>query len=288
MNDVANEERLVLGTRALRKRRMRRLVLAMAVFVALPTLVAVILYGFVVRAQYESVAVFTVESGVEADSAANKVAEERDLEVARAHIHSRATLEQLVDKHGFREHFTGEGDWWSRLAADAGSEATFNYFRGQVLVKPESKHTLAVHVFAFSPERARELAMAIVELTSEHLRMQADKTRADMLDGPRGEVEAARGALLAAAKTKGDGGDVDLELEVARARLASALRGFETAETEAARHSRRMVVIAEPSLPTEASRPRRAWNIATVLVTALALGGMVLLLGDFVREHAKF
>jgi capsule polysaccharide export protein KpsE/RkpR len=98
------------------------------------------------------------------------------------------------------------------------------------------------------------------------------------------EVEASRERLI---KEKNRGAS-DVEIEVARERLASSLRTLVKVEEDAARGIRRLEVISGPTLSTEHSRPRRLWGIATVLLVALSLGLVVLLVGDFIREHARF
>ena len=74
----------------------------------------------------------------------------------------------------------------------------------------------------------------------------------------------------------------------ARQWLTAALREVEMAQEEVLQREARLVVVAEPSRPDAAKRPRRLWNIATIFFTTLALGGLVLLLGDVVREHGQF
>ncbi len=285
MNDVASEERQILGTKALRRKRARRMLLIVGLVVVLPTLLSVIYYGFMASAQYASVTVFSVESGtqtLEGDSR-KKIVEERDLEVARAYMRSREMLDILSEKHDFLGHFRGgDVDRMSRLSPDAGSEKAHDYFLDHVEVKSESKYAFALHVYAFTPERARELNEAIVDATPTHFERLSDAARSDVLKDAIAGVEDARAKLLETDSAK------ELELEVARQRYASATRALELAEIEAIRRRHALMVVAKASNPTEASRPRRLWNIATVLVTALALGGMFLMLGDFVREHAKF
>ena len=283
MTDIANEERLAAGALALQRKRLRRVFFALGICVAVPTLLAVVYYGMLVSVQYESVAVITADSAEVTEGKGSGPGQE--LEVARAHIHSRAMLDALIEHHGWRDHYQDASvDFRSRLSPEAGSEKTFGYYTGHVELNADSKHTLSVHVFAFSPEKAQKLAEAIVKESERHIAEQATTTREETLAGAEAGVEDARQKLLAAGKAGAD----DLEMEVARTRLASALRARELGEAEAVRRTGRLAVVAAPSLPTEASRPPRLWNIATVLITALALSGMVLLLGGFVREHAKF
>lgn len=287
MNDIANEERLVQRAQALQRTRRRRILIGLAVCVAIPTLLAVVYYGFMASSQYESVAIFSAEIGIAEDNHASTKkggAEAHYLDLARSHMTSPAMLEALTKHHEWAGHYGGSDiDFRSRLASGAGSEDTYAYFRKHVEVKSESSYTMALHVHAYSPERAREIAQAILDATSEHLARESNAAREALMRRAEDDVDAAKKQLLAL-----DNGEAtDLQLEVARTRLASATRAKELVEAEAARRMRRLVVVSEPSKPTQASRPRRGWNIATVFVTALALAGMVLLLGGFLREHAK-
>lgn len=279
MNDIASPERQVLGSRALRLKRARRLVIAFAVFVLAPTLVAAVYYSILVDSQYESVAVLSLDAGGETEGA--KKAPLRDLGPIREHIRSRAMLDKLAKHHDLLGHYR-RGDWWSALSHDAGSEETFEYFREHVVVDPEPDDTLSLRVFAFSGENAHTIARAIIDETHRHLEERMARAREDALSAVGGEVEAAEKRLVETPASD------PVKVEVARQRLAAALRAQELAEAEVASRRRGLWVVAEPSTPNEPSRPRRLWNIATVFVTALALGAVALLLGDFVREHAKF
>lgn len=49
-----------------------------------------------------------------------------------------------------------------------------------------------------------------------------------------------------------------------------------------------LVVVAEPSLPSQPAYPKKLWSIATAFVTSLALVAVLSLLGAAVREHAQF
>lgn len=78
-----------------------------------------------------------------------------------------------------------------------------------------------------------------------------------------------------------------IEKEFAQQALQSAITSLELARVEAARQHRYLVTIATPSLPSEATHPRRFWGVLTVFVISLlvtAIGGVLV---AAVREHAK-
>lgn len=284
MNDIANQERQVLASRAFRRERFRRVLMALGIFSLLPTLLAVAYYGFIASAQYLSVAVVSVESGERVDTTDDprKSHEEHGLQVVRGFITSRAMVDALSKHHDFAGHYRG-ADFWSRLSSDAGSEETFAYYLDHVKVTTDSEATLSIEVLAFSPESARILAEAIVKRAAEQLDAQSDKTRRSVLEPAERAVDEAKEQLLAADETAAS----ELELGVAERRLEAALVALEVAQADAGKRKRQLMVVAEPSLASEASRPRRLWNIATVFITTIALGGLLLLLSDFVREHAR-
>ena len=285
MNDRVDDGRQALGSLAIRRARAKRLIMPLAIFVVMPTLLAVVHYGLMATPQFESVAVFTVDYAPAHDKQGKNTAAEQGLDVVRAYIHSRAMLDGLAKDHGLMDHYGSDSvDWWSRLSSGAGSGETFDYYREHVTVTAGTKSTLTLSVHAFSPKVAHTVADAILKRSSKQLDDQSDQTRSELMSNAEQQVDIARKRLAAAAGAAPS----DVELEVARQRLAAALRMLEAADDQAARRDRRLTVISAPSTPTEASRPRKLWNIMTVFVTALTLAGIFLLMGDFVREHAKF
>ncbi len=268
--------------------RARRLGLVFAVAVVAPTVIATAYYGAVVTPQFESVAIAAVDSGLLADQdkSGNKGGAKRDLQVVRALIESRAMLEVLAKDHTLITHYqNADLDWFSRLTHAPGSDEALDYYQSHVTVEPNADATLSVRVRAFSADKAHEVAVAIISEAERHLDEQSDLTRKHVIEQAETGVTSARQRLLDAGGTSPRD---DLEMEVARQRLAASLRALELVEQDAARRKRSLWIVAAPSTPTAPSYPKRLWNIATVFVTALALGALALLLGDFVREHAKF
>ena len=78
-----------------------------------------------------------------------------------------------------------------------------------------------------------------------------------------------------------------LEKEFSQAAFASALKSLEVARAEAGRQHRYLAAIAAPSLPDEATYPRRLYNILTVFFLSVAAFAIGSLLIAALREHAR-
>jgi capsule polysaccharide export protein KpsE/RkpR len=297
----AAEAKAIATSRELRRRRARRLGLGFAVWVALPTLIAAIYYGCVATPQYESIAILAVESSERAaspeatDGFLPHAGSTRDVQVAREYIRSRAMLDVLDHEHGFVAHFAQpEADRWSRLAADASREQVYDYFLDQVQVKSDNgAGTLTLRVRAFASAKATELANAVIANGEKMMNELSSRAQRDQLARAEGQVKTAQDrlsaslrALAAAGPTPGEA--LQIEKELARRTLESAMTGLEAGRSEAARQRSYLVAVAPPSVPDQATYPRRLWNIGTVFITAFALAGVISLLVAAVREHAKF
>jgi capsular polysaccharide transport system permease protein len=78
-----------------------------------------------------------------------------------------------------------------------------------------------------------------------------------------------------------------LEKEFAEQAYQSALTFLEIARAEAAKQHRYLATIVSPSIPDEATHPKRIMGIFTVLLVTLAAFGIGSLLIAAVREHAR-
>jgi len=267
----------VKGEDELRRARLKRLALIFGIVVLLPTLAAVVYYGGIASRQYSSVTTLSLETGIaRADS--RKGAAAKDLELLASLLQSRAAYEAVMEA-GFHDHVSNQDvDALSRLDTDDGDDAAYAFYREQLEIRSSSESAIDVYFFGFAPEPAQTMSRALISHVKAQLASERDKTR-ELLVAPALErVESAREAAT------GEG----VEAEVAKRRLAGALREVELAQQEVLQREARLVVIAEPSLPDSATRPRRLWNIATIFFTTLALGALFLLLGDVVREHGQF
>jgi capsular polysaccharide transport system permease protein len=78
-----------------------------------------------------------------------------------------------------------------------------------------------------------------------------------------------------------------IEKEFAEKAYASALTSLEIARTEAAQQHRYLATIVEPSVPDEATHPKRFLGVLAVFAASLAAYGILALLIAAAREHAN-
>jgi capsular polysaccharide transport system permease protein len=251
----------------------------------------------------------------------------RDVKVTQEYVRSRAMLDLLVKEHGFVEHYADEAiDRWSRLPADASLEARLAYFHDKVVISGDTASgTATLAVKAFSAEQAQKLAKAILAQAEKGMNAQTNRAWADQIALGEGVIKDVKARLAgireklaalgvkapvglapspgapgssgvavaavpvgsAAAGSEGEVESLLLERDLALRELESALGGLEKARESAARDRRYLISVADPSLPDQASYPKRLWRVATIFFTALALAGVLSLLVAAVREHAK-
>ena len=213
------------GARDLRQARARALALRAGSLVGLPTLLAVAYFGFIASDLYESVSPFTVQSaergatpGLESIVGAIPGASaSKDALAVREYILSRAVLARLNAEHGFAAHYQAQGaDFFSRLAPDATSEEQYEYYLSRVDVDYDTlSSVLTLEVRAFTPEKAEELASAILAYSEEMVNSLAERVRLDSIAFARREVEEAESRLKAARtaviQAQGEGADINPE-----------------------------------------------------------------------------
>ena len=78
---------------------------------------------------------------------------------------------------------------------------------------------------------------------------------------------------------------LQLEADFMQEAYKSALIGLEKGRVEATRILKKVLVLQSATLPEYPLRPRRLYNIATFLIGALLLAGLIHLLVAIVRDH---
>lgn len=78
---------------------------------------------------------------------------------------------------------------------------------------------------------------------------------------------------------------LELEAQFQQDAYKSALVALEKGRVEATRTLKKVLVLQSPSMPEYPLRPRRLYNIATFILGALLLAGLVQLLVSIVRDH---
>jgi capsular polysaccharide transport system permease protein len=197
--------------KAMRRMRSKRLAWRLAVFVVLPTALAGIYYGALASEQFESYAIFTVQSsdtqpllgveGVLAGLATGNGAT-HDAVAVRDYVLSRDMLQRLNQEHGFIDHYkNGAADWVSRLDRDASFEDAFDYFRHKVYADyDQSSGSITLHVRAFSADKASELADSILKYSEEMVNKLSERERHDRTAFAEADVGRAEERLSKARK----------------------------------------------------------------------------------------
>jgi capsule polysaccharide export protein KpsE/RkpR len=134
--------------RAARKRRARRIVSAMALWVGAPTLLGLLYFVGVAADQYESHATFMVPI-------------QRSVMLTE-YLRSRDLVGQLDKKVRFSDHYKDPGDLFAALASDAGSERRYESFQRRVELRPGAAGVIRLKVRAYSAKHAQLFASEII------------------------------------------------------------------------------------------------------------------------------
>ncbi|RYZ04771.1 MAG: hypothetical protein EOO73_22550 [Myxococcales bacterium] len=192
--------------RALRRARSRRLVSRLSIFVALPTLLAGIYFGVIASEQYESFAIFNVQSsdarpafGMEGLLAglATSTGAGHDALAVRDYVLSRDMLARLDKELGFIAHYKNrQVDFVSRLPADATFEDAYEYFGQKVYVDYDQvSGALTVRVRAFDAAQAAKTSAAILSYGEEMVNKLSERERRDRTAYAEGDIAKAEQRL---------------------------------------------------------------------------------------------
>lgn len=268
------------AAREARKARARRFLWGLAVWVGVPTLLALIYYSYLVQPCYESVSSFAVRGAEPAKRAA----------LLQEYVRSRDMLAELERHKKFSQHFQNSSDPIARLSAKAGSESRYAYYRDHVLTDLEaSTGIITLRVRAFSGGFAAEVAEHLVAEAANMLIAMDQQQSEKMLASAERDLGQAQAKLLAFQAPQGDaGGEArsSHEVELVRHEVQAALEDLRAVRATVRSQQDPLVVIARPSRPDEATHPRRARGVLSVFLVALSLFGIGSLLVSSVREHA--
>jgi capsular polysaccharide transport system permease protein len=196
---------------AVRRARSRRLVKQLALFVLLPTLLAAVYYLSVASPQYESFAIFTVQSselrpslGVDGLLAglATSTGAGHDALAVRDFILSRDMLSRLDKEQKVVQHYKDpQTDFLSRLGRDASFEHAYEYFGHKVFADYDQlSGSVTVHVRAFSPEKAASVCDGVLRYSEEMVNKLSERERKDRTAYAEAEVKKAEERLTVARK----------------------------------------------------------------------------------------
>jgi capsular polysaccharide transport system permease protein len=197
--------------KAVRRKRSRRLAVRLGLFVLLPSALATTYYVGVASPQFESYAIFTVQSSEQRPSLgvggllaglADGSGGGHDALVVRDYALSRDMLTRLDKERGFIAHYKSRSaDFISRLGPSASFEEAYSYFGRKVSCDYDQvSGSLTLRVRAFSPEQAVSVSAAILSYSEEMVNKLSERERRDRTAYADAGVKKAEERLTAARK----------------------------------------------------------------------------------------
>jgi len=222
-----------------RRRKLRHTLIAMAIFVLLPTLIAGVYFGFVASERYVSEARLIIH-----DEQQNGKIELNILnmlggsaggggdykEIVYEYIRSAEMLNHLNKTLKLKALFSRDDiDWFSRLDPSAKQEKFIEYYRDHVeVVASTDSDVVKLRVEAYGREDPTRILQAIIDQSEVALNRVFDKRRNDVLRFAEDELGRAESRLAASRRIlnlfRSVNGDIDPQTSAqAIDRIASQL-----------------------------------------------------------------
>ncbi len=192
--------------KARRSERLARLlqIATFIAFVAIPSLIAIVYFGFIAADQYTSEARFTVRGGMPPSlegsgslAAGPGAMIIQDTQVIMNYLQSRAIVEDLDTSIGLAKMYQDpDADYFSRLGKNKPIEKIVKYWTHHIDLKVEMPAGIVVmNVRAFKPEDASAIATAALSSSETLVNRLNDQMRSDSLELARKERERAQSRL---------------------------------------------------------------------------------------------
>jgi len=272
--DAKKARKKSMSVADIRRRRARAAIMRTGIWVGLPTLAAIVYYGFIASPQYESTTVFAVQSSKDSPGQINSLAaaflptssSTRDALLVREYTKSRAMLSLLDEKFQLSDHYkSGKADWWSRLSSDANSKEKYDYFREAVNVEyAADSGTLTLKVRAFTAEKAQEVSKGIIKAAEVMVNKLAERARADRLKVSKQAVSETEQRLAAARKKlialQGD--HVVLDPRAKATAVATIATSLETQLAQERATLSSLLAVMQPNAPKVVQQRHRVNSLA--------------------------
>jgi capsular polysaccharide transport system permease protein len=182
---------------------------SLSLIVGVPTLLAMIYYGFFASDVYISEARFAIRSHQSTPQAGELAwmlsgtsiggGSIQDAIVVSDYIHSLEMLDQLR-RLKLRAHYSStQVDWLSRLSADASKEEFLEYFKDKVeVLRDETSNIITLKTKAFSSVMAKQMAELIIRLSEDLVNRMSQRIEEDAISFARKELQRATEKVHAA------------------------------------------------------------------------------------------
>ena len=176
--------------------------------VGVPTLLAVIYFGFIASDVYVSESRFSIQSatgggstGLEALVSVPIVSGGgKEVMVVTDYVESQDMMLKIQEKLDIKSHFSDESiDPLSRLHADATQEEMLEYFRDHVhMLRDSQSDVITLTTRAYDPETAQQIAKIVIELSERLVNIMSARMEDDALQTAKSEVALAEKKVKAA------------------------------------------------------------------------------------------
>ena len=204
----AEIKRIQRGLVKRRRRRLRNLMLRLAAFVLLPTLLVGYYYFFVATEMFETDSAFVIQTsdaptpagGFGNILAGTGLATSQDSIVVQDFLSSREAFLRLQRDFGYTEHFQDPSiDRIQRLPADATPDDAFAYFQDKVTIGYDpTEGVIRMTVVAATPEASQQFSEALVSYAETRVDGLSQAARGDQLEDAIARYAEAEEAMLTA------------------------------------------------------------------------------------------
>ncbi len=180
-------------------------IIAFWLIVAIPGATAVAYFGFLASNQYRVDVQFTVAGGepimvdgLTALSGIPSITIIQDIQIVTNFLQSRAAVEKIQAKLDLRGLYsTNEADWWARFDPRKPIEKFVRYWQKMIDVSIKLPGGIVdFRVRAFTPEDARDIAQASLQVAEELINELNQRQNNDAMRNAEAEVERAAKRLM--------------------------------------------------------------------------------------------
>ena len=187
---------------------MNAIIRSLLTVVGVPTLLAVIYFGFIASDVYVSETRFSIQSatsggstGLEALISVPIVSSGgKEVMVVTDYVESQDMMQKIQDKLDIRSHYSDETiDRLSRLHADATVEEMLEYFREHVhMMRDSQSDVITLTTRAYDPATAQQIARIVIDLSERLVNTMSARMEDDALQTAKSEVAIAEEKVKAA------------------------------------------------------------------------------------------
>lgn len=187
---------------------MNAIIRSLLTVVGIPTLLAVIYFGFIASDVYVSESRFSIQSATSGTSGGLEAlisvpivsGAGKEVMVVTDYVESQDMMQRIQQKLDIRSHFSDESiDPLSRLHADATVEEMLEYFRDHVhMLRDSQSDVITLTTRAYDPETAQQIAKAVIDLSEQLVNTLSIRIEEDALQTARSEVALAEIKVKAA------------------------------------------------------------------------------------------